>query len=524
MNILFEQDNDFLAVYDFQQKRYLRINQVGVHMLGYPSEQLLMDLPQLTFRNRPLVAEEQNSVIEQILQTGYYEEETELVRYNGETFWGRITIKLFSDDQLGLVRITNIDRLHRTERELDHSVRRYEAIFTSATIGIIVSDEEGKIVSTNHLVNQLFGYDTGELTGQAIERLVPNSISKYHQKLRQSFNASPQARPMGHNRDLYAQRKDNSLFPVEISLSYFHLDNTLYAVAYIVDITFKKEAERQLLEQKTQVERLNTELEQKVADRTQALMDTLEQLERSKDELAQSLKTERELGELKSRFVSMASHEFRTPLTTVLSSTTLIEKYPDTDQQDKRLKHLQRIRSSVKHLNDILEEFLSVGRLEEGKVRAHPAWVDLPVLVEEVVNDMNSLLKAGQEIQADIKCGHSIWLDPSLLRKVVVNLLSNAIKYSNEGSLIRIEARCVDHHLTFSMIDQGIGIDADDQQHLFEQFYRARNATYVQGTGLGLHIVAKYIELMQGTISLKSELNKGTTVTFILPNEDHPLD
>ncbi|GAB4033153.1 sensor histidine kinase [Spirosoma gilvum] len=524
LNVLFEQENDFLGVYDFRQNHYVRINQAGIQMLGYPSEQALVAQSQLSFRSHPLSDQEQVDANARLRQERHYEEETEIQRYTGETFWGRITLKLFSDEQTVLVRIANLDRLHRTERELDQSVRRYEAVFTNATIGIIVSNEKGKIVSTNRMADHLFGYAHDELFGLSIEQLVPRSVSQYHEKLRHSFNANPQARPMGHNRDLYAQRKDGSLFPVEISLGYFRLDNMMYAVAYIVDITFKKEAERQLLEQKAYVERLNTELEQKVADRTQALMDTLEQLEQSKDELAQALKTERELGELKSRFVSMASHEFRTPLTAVLNSTTLIEKYPNTDQQEKRQKHLHRIQASVKHLNDILEEFLSVGRLEEGKITAHPALVNLPLLVDEVVHDMSSLLKTGQTVETAIQCPPSIWLDPSLLRKIIVNLLSNAIKYSGEGSLIQIISHCTEQLITITVIDQGIGIATDDQQHLFEQFFRAKNATNVSGTGLGLHIVARYVELMQGTISLHSELNKGTTITFSLPYENHSLD
>lgn len=524
MSVLFEQGVDFLGVYDFQRDCYVRINQVGVKMLGYPSEHVLINQPQFSIRRYPLTPDERTQTIKQLIEAGYHEEETEIVRYNGETFWGRLTIESFNEGKMALIRIANLDRLHRVEQELDQSVRRYEAVFTSATIGIIVSDQQGHIVSANQLADRLFGYETDDLTGLSIEQLVPQSISQYHEKLRQSFIDHPQVRPMGHNRDLYAQRKDGTLFPVEISLSYFRLDNTLYAVAYIIDITLKKEAERQLLEQKAQVEQLNTELEQKVVDRTHALMDTLGQLEASKEELAQALKTERELGELKSRFVSMASHEFRTPLTTVLNATTLIEKYPDTDQQEKRQKHLQRIRSSVKHLNEILEEFLSVGKLEEGKIMAHPARVDLPQFVDEIMNDMQSQFKTNQQVELAIKCPAPIWLDPSLLRKIVVNLLSNAIKYSAEGSLIRIQSYSDDTQITLVVNDQGIGISPDDQAHLFEQFYRAKNAVNIPGTGLGLHIVAKYVELMQGTISLRSELNKGTTITLTLPYENHSAD
>jgi PAS domain S-box-containing protein len=406
-------------------------------------------------------------------------------------------------------------------RDLEHSIRQYEAIFTSATIGVIVSDQHGRITQANPMADQLFGYETGELETLTIEQLVPLAVSHYHQKLRHSFNAHPQVRSMGHNRDLHAQRKDGTVFPVEISLSYFHLEDELYVVAYIIDSTFKKEAEQQLLTHRDHIERLNADLEQKVADRTHALLNTLEQLEQSKDELARALAAERELGELKSRFVSMASHEFRTPLTAVLTSATLIEKYPGADQQDKRQKHLDRIRASVNHLNDILEEFLSVGKLEEGKTDAHPTEVDIAALVTETVADMQGMFKPSQTVQTQLDCPHPIWLDSSLLRKILVNLLSNAVKYSGSGSVVTISGHCTDGWLTLAVSDQGMGISKADQEHLFERFFRATNVTNVPGTGLGLHIVGRYVELMGGQVALQSELNKGTTVTLALPYENH---
>lgn len=409
-------------------------------------------------------------------------------------------------------------------RDLEHSLRRYEAIFVSATIGVIISDQKGVIVQANPMAERLLGYGSGELAGRTIEQLVPTEVSRYHEKLRQSFNANPQIRAMGHNRDLHAQRKDGSVFPVEISLSYFYIEEKLYVVAYLIDITFKKEAERQLLAHKDHIEQLNADLEQKVADRTHALMNTLDQLEQSKEELAKALAAERELGELKSRFVSMASHEFRTPLTAVLTSAALIEKYTGSDQQDKRQKHLDRIRASVNHLNDILEEFLSVGRLEEGKIEAHPAEVDVAALLAETIADMQGVLKPNQTVQTDLDCTEVVWLDPSLLRKILVNLLSNAIKYSGPGTVVRVQGRCSERTLTLRVIDQGIGIAPDDQEHLFERFFRAKNVTNVAGTGLGLHIVGRYVALMGGQVQLQSELNVGTTLTLTLPYENHPLD
>lgn len=251
-----------------------------------------------------------------------------------------------------------------------------------------------------------------------------------------------------------------------------------------------------------------------MADRTSALTSTLA-------ELAKVLAAEKELGELKSLFVSLASHEFRSPLTVVLSSASLLEQYPAFEQQPQRQLHVERIRQSVHHLNNILEEFLSVARIEEGRILAHPERISVAALVLDIVANVQGILKANQTIIQEINCIKPIWLDPSLLRKIIVNLLSNALKYSGENSVVTLLVDCSDHVFTLTVLDQGIGISAADQSHLFERFFRARDAAYVPGTSLGLHIVAKYSKMMGGTIDLQSRLEVGTTVTLRVPYEDH---
>ncbi len=526
-DLLFEQSDDFIGLYDVAAERFVRVNQAGVQLLGFDSKHAFLTHPHWSqsLRNPPLTNHERATLIRQAVAGEHHDEVIELERLDGKTFWGRLNIRTFNDEGrlFVMVRMLDQDRLHRAEQALKQSLLRYEAVFTHATIGIIVSDRQGRIISLNKLARQLFGYPDEELLGQSIDVLVPVSVERHHQKLRQSFVDDPQVRAMGHNRDLHARRKDGSVFPVEISLGYFRLEAELHVVAYIIDTTFKKEVEHELLAHHDRIERLNAELEQKVADRTHALLQILEQLEQSKNELSAALAVERELGELKSRFVSMASHEFRTPLTAVLTSAALIEKYTDTNQQDKRQKHLTRIRSSVKHLNDILEEFLSVGRIEEGKIEAHPAQTDIGLLITEVIADIQEMLKTDQRIETELACPRPIWLDHSLLRKVLVNLLSNAIKYSGSGSVVRLQSSCADGQLTLVVEDQGVGIAPDDQQHLFKRFYRANNVTNIPGTGLGLHIVAQYSQLLKGTVSLKSELGRGTVVTLILPYENHSV-
>ncbi|WP_035564601.1 PAS domain-containing sensor histidine kinase [Hymenobacter sp. IS2118] len=520
--LLYRQSKEFFGIYDPALGWFTQVNPAGVRLLDYPSEDVFLADPDHSLRTPPWTGLQWQALCDQAQREGRHTVEANLRRHTGDAFRAHLELTYYLDGPKPyfLIHITELSRLQQAERELAHSVRRFEAVVTNATIGIIVCDRAGDIVSANQLAERQFAYAPGQLLGQRIEVLVPNAAGRHHQQLRESFNAHPQVRGMGHNRVLRGQRQDGTDFPVEVSLSYFHLDKELYVVAYVLDVTAKHDAELELVAQQQRVARLNTELEQKVADRTHALMNTLEQLEQRGRELTQALAAEQELGEMKSRFVSMASHEFRTPLTGVLTSAELIADYALGPQRDKQLKHVDRIRSSVKQLNDILEEFLSVGRIEEGRVAATPAPLDMAGLLVETVADVQALLKKGQRIEHEATCTGLIRLDASLLRKILVNLLSNAIKYSAEHTVVQVRATCQAGQLTLTVQDQGVGISPEDQEHLFERFFRARNVSTVPGTGLGLYIIAKYLELMGGTVALRSALNVGTTVTIAIPYEN----
>jgi PAS domain S-box-containing protein len=236
------------------------------------------------------------------------------------------------------------------------------------------------------------------------------------------------------------------------------------------------------------------------------------------EDLLVSLKKEKELGELKSRFVSMASHEFRTPLSTVLSSAYLIEKYTAAEDQSKREKHLQRIITAVSMLTDILNDFLSVGKIEEGKIQVRFTEFNIQELVKTTIGEIRNTLKKQQKIHYEHKGDAIVLLDASLLKHIVMNLISNASKFSPETSSVEVKTVRHNHQMTLSVRDHGIGISKGDQQHLMERFFRGTNVTNIQGTGLGLHIVSKYAELMNGSVACKSELEKGTEflITFNL--------
>ncbi len=393
---------------------------------------------------------------------------------------------------------------------------RFEALFNSASMGIVVVNGLGDIVMSNHYANKLFGYQEDEIVSEKLEKLIPQRYHHAHVHHRDGYIKKPQARSMGLGMTLRALRKDGSEFPVEISLGHFETEESKYVIAFISDITKRQESE-------AEIRKLNTSLEEKVASRTEELQKTLIELQASKDSLTKSLEKEKEVNDLKSRFVSMASHEFRTPLSTILSSISLLAKYETTEDQPKRDKHIDRIKSSVKTLTDILNEFLSLGKIEEGKVEINFEIFDLNMCIQGVINEMNVLLKNGQEL---IYENHGIthcYSDASLLKNVLINLVSNAIKFSPDHNEIKIETSLQDELILIKVIDHGMGIPEKDQMHLFERFFRATNATNIQGTGLGLHIVGRYIELLKGKISYQSQLEAGSTFCIALPNQQKTI-
>lgn len=417
------------------------------------------------------------------------------------------------------MQIQNIERMP-VRHDQDHLV----SLFENATEGIILTDKTGNIILVNPAAEKMFGYTSEDIIGKPIEILIPDQFTAHHHKLRDGFYKHPSNRIMGQNRDLYGKKKDGSALPVEVSLSHYKKNEEPFVIAFIVDITRRKEIENNMKNQQEELERisneirkLNAELEIKVEQRTVILKEALQKLEQSQEELSDALDKEKQLNEMKSRFVSMASHEFRTPLSTVLSSASLLSKYTHTEEQDKRTRHIDKIKGSVKHLNDILEDFLSLGKLDEGKVEQQVDNFNLQECIADVIEEMTLMVKKEQKIELHYEGYPNILCDKKLLRNILVNLISNAIKFSAEKSKIIIEAKMDENQTTISVADTGIGIAEQDQQYLFASFFRATNATNIQGTGLGLHIVKRYTDLLGGTVSLKSELNKGTTVSLSIP-------
>lgn len=266
------------------------------------------------------------------------------------------------------------------------------------------------------------------------------------------------------------------------------------------------------------MQELNQALEKEVEKRTANLELALSHLASSQSELKDALEKEKELSEIKSRFVSMASHEFRTPLSAILSSAALIGKYPTSEDQPRREKHVQKIRDSVIHLNELLEDFLSLGRIEEGKIQVHYSSIGLHELAMEIADEVQGLLKPGQVIHHEIAPSLKAVSDKRLLKHIFVNLLTNASKFSPADSDITWKIWEKDEQILATVEDRGMGIPEEDKSYLFSSFFRGRNVTNIQGTGLGLHIVKRYVDMLQGTISVESKLGKGTKIFISFSN------
>lgn len=400
---------------------------------------------------------------------------------------------------------------------------KFKAVFQNASLGILVINHQGLITLANDYLLKQFGYDdAAELIGQKMELLIPRRYHHQHVSERNHYMEKPVTRPMGMGRDLFGVKKDGSEMPLEISLSSYTNSEGIFSIAFISDISERIKVEQQLSQQRLQLaavnkkmEALNEVLEEKVAIRTAKLQEALLELEASKEVLSKALNKEKELGDLKSSFVSMASHEFKTPLSTILSSASLLGKYTLTEEQFKRDKHVQRIKSSVMNLNGLLNEFLSLGKIEEGRITTHPAHFEIDAFIRSQISEMTEMFKPGQSVGYKHTGKKEVYLDESLFRNILINLISNAVKFSGKDSPIFIQTMFLDEELHFSIADHGMGISEKDQKHLFEIFFRAANAINIPGTGLGLHIVSKYVEMMNGRISIKSELEKGSEVKII---------
>ncbi|HLS30966.1 MAG TPA: ATP-binding protein [Flavobacteriaceae bacterium] len=394
----------------------------------------------------------------------------------------------------------------------------FEILCKTISEGVIIVNKTLGIVTSNEAVEDIFGYNKEELVGQSFKLLFPK---KYQSQLHQSFNnyfTFTTSENISHRKDIKGIKKDGSIFPVDVSMNSFEFDEQRLVLFLITDNSLALKQQQEIIE-------LNQRLGKMVDERTLKLRQTIVEL---KDEISRrkeaesktkaALDKERELNELKTKFLSLVSHEFKTPLSVILSSASLAEKYTKPQQQEKREKHFNNIKLKVKSLNNILNDFLSIERLQTEKDTYRLEDFPLSRVVNNVVYDANMLSKEGQKIHYPENIDKVlIHYDEQILELTLTNLINNAIKYSPEDSNIDITVNIKKDKLNISVADEGMGIPEKEQKFIFDPYFRAENVLHKAGTGIGLNMVKGHLEKLNSTVRFTSKEGQGSTFTISIP-------
>lgn len=444
---------------------------------------------------------------------GRFEEENWRVRKNGSVFWadviftamkdpngkligfGKVTkdmsAKKLAEEHIQLLNVKLEDQLKISQSEiLDYK----HALDVSCIVSI--TDSEGRILDVNDNFCAISRYSREELVGKD-HRLINSGHHSY--EFMAELWSTIQNGKVWHG-EFKNKAKDGSFYWVNSAIVPF-LDASGKPFKYISirnNVTKLKAIEEE-------ISKINEDLDRKIKERTSELTDALEK--------------EKELNELKSRFLSMASHEFRTPLTAIMSSISLLEHYQMADMESKTAKHFIKIKSAVRLLTSILEDFLSLDKLEQGKVEPNNTAFNLQEFIEEILEDIDGMTrKKNQTMSVISETKPVICQDKRILEKVLLNLISNASKYSDDGRTIHLRIHGSEDVIKISVQDEGIGIPPGAQKFIFTKYFRANNAVNIQGTGLGLIIVQRYVDLLQGKIYFSSKENEGSTFTIEFPD------
>ncbi|MBI3259620.1 MAG: PAS domain-containing sensor histidine kinase [Ignavibacteriae bacterium] len=371
------------------------------------------------------------------------------------------------------------DNLEMAEKVNQGNLETLLAMFDSSPACMSITTEDRIFVRINKQFLEIYGFEEHEVIGRNASEIGILDPTE-HQRVTTIINEKGRIK----NEIIKCKSKDGKDVFAISCIEKMEINGHTYLVSSFLDITPLEEAKSEL--------------------------------EKTKKELKSALEKEIEINEMKSRFVSMASHEFRTPLTAMMSSLSLVTTYAEHNDLENHSRHVLKIKKSINNLTDILDYYLSDSQLEEGKVEVTSQLVVINEFIEEVLHELQDM-SIDHRLLYEHTGSKTCNVDPKLMKNILLNLISNAIKFSPANSEITLRSEGTPTSLTVSVSDNGIGIPKEDQEHLFGRFFRANNATNIQGTGLGLNIVARYVNLMCGTIAINSEQNKGTTVTIEIP-------
>jgi PAS domain S-box-containing protein len=513
---LFELANDSIIIFEPENEIILDVNSRACKTYGFTKEEFIgMSLKKIS-KNVELGEKKIKEILENRQLNNF---ETVHLKKDGSLLSILVSATAIEYKGQKAIQSLNLDisERKRIEEAVKESEERFRKLTETASDAIISIDNNGKIISWNESSARIFDYTNYEILGKNVDIIIPQKYWSSHKNGLKELSNGREPKMFGKTIKIEAVRKDKTVFPIELSLSSWESSNSVFYTAIIRDISERVKAEEELSGYRDHLEEL-------VKSRTEELDKVNEYLriEIEKDKeyelmLQNSLQKEIELNEIKSRFISTTSHEFRTPLTSVLSSTELLQRYSKKWSEEKLNVHFERIKSSIKYLVGLLDDVLTLSRAERGKIILNPGKVDLKKLVEEYIEDASALAK-NHKIDFNYRSRTAEYsLDPKLLKFMFSNLLSNAIKYSPNGGNIALDVSTDKKHLIIAISDEGIGIPESEIEFIFQSFYRSKNAEEIPGTGLGLSIVKLAVDLHGGEIFVDSEIGKGSKFTVKIP-------
>lgn len=453
----------------------LEANDAFLNILGYSRNDFLIKKVSWLEFTAPEYALSDQKALEEIAETGVASPyEKELIRVDGSrvpVLIGGSKLEGFTDTGVSFV----LDITQRKEDE--RKLRQWADIFQYTGQGLVVNSPDSEVLQIlNPAFAAMHGYTVEELTGKPIITIIaPTSLPNLPTHI---HNAREKERYIFE--ELHV-RKDGTTFPVLIDATTVKDNNKkpIYIILNFQDITASKQAETEIIN---------------------------------------ALNTEKELNELKSRFISLTSHEFRTPLATILSSAELLEYYSHKLPESEQKSLFRQIETATTRMTGLLDDILIINKSESGKLQLHPTAVNLQKLCADLVTEIKLIASNKHKIifTHTGNCINTV-MDEKILRHILTNLLGNAIKYSPDGGVIEFSLSCQNQQAIFQVKDNGIGIPEESQTQLFESFHRASNVGNIQGTGLGLSIVKRMVDLSEGKITFNSQVGVGTTFTVILP-------
>ena len=388
-----------------------------------------------------------------------------------------------------------------TSGELNQLRRQHQLILNSVGDGVYGLDAQGNVTFVNPAAAAMIGWDVHDLIGKSMHAVLHHSHPDGSHYARETcpIYAAFQDGVVHRVTDEVFWRKDGTKFPVEyISTPMRDEQGALIgAVVAFRDITQQKWAESVL-------QRANEELELKVQERTAELQDLNHQL--------------KELNEIKSRFVAMVCHEFRNPLNNITLSLSSFKRYENQLSAVQKHDYLSGITENAERMTQMIDDILVISKIEAKRLEVQSTALDVVAFCRDLVEEFNATFNQAIALHCRRK-SLMVHLDEQLLRSILTNILTNAIHYSAEDSPITFKLYCHKHWVVFQVTDQGIGIPDGDRPHLFEPFKRGQNVSNIPGTGLGLNIVKRFVDLQQGRIEIDSQLGEGTIFRVFLPME-----